>query len=412
MKVQIKYVTEDRDRHGTVWIYFRKPGALKIRLPSPMGSPEFWDAYRRAANGDPTRTNGGVAAEWDGDPIRYVVEDKDRHGNVRIYYRKPGQGKIRLPGPIGSDDFWEVYYKAVSGELKPNLTKAQERSKRAGTFEWLCNEYYGSAAFKQLDERTQYVRRNILKKICEAGGALPTAELSARHIRQWRDARAETPESANSIIKALRQVFKYAVEYELTPSNPARKVDYLSSDSEGFHAWTIEEIRQYEAAHPVGTQARLALALLLYTGQRRSDIVRFGKQHVKDGWLVFTQKKNRKRKPVTVEIPVFAELQRIIDASPTGGLTFLTTAFDQPFTSNGFGNRFRKWCDEAKLPHCSAHGLRKAAASRLAELGCTEHEIMAVTSHKTSKEVERYTRAARRRVLAGRAMKKLANGED
>lgn len=214
------------------------------------------------------------------------------------------------------------------------------------------------------------------------------------------------------MIKALRQVYAFAVEYEITDRNPAKDVPYLSSNSDGFHAWSIDEVLQYERTHPIGTKARLVFALLLYTGQRRADIVRLGKQHVSDGWIRLTQQKNERRRPITVEIPLIAELRTIIERSPTGDLTFLVTEFGRPFTSNGFGNRFRKWCDEAGLPQCSAHGLRKAAASRLAELGCTELEIMSVTGHSTSKEVERYTRAARRRVLAKSAMAKFSSGSE
>jgi integrase len=87
------------------------------------------------------------------------------------------------------------------------------------------------------------------------------------------------------------------------------------------------------------------------------------------------------------------------------------TEFRRPFTANGFGNKMRDWCNQAGLPHCSAHGLRKAMAVRLAELGASEHEIMAVTGHRTSKEVGRYTRAARQKVLADSAMQKLATAQ-
>ena len=63
------------------------------------------------------------------------------------------------------------------------------------------------------------------------------------------------------------------------------------------------------------------------------------------------------------------ELQTIVDASPRGDLTFLLTEFRKPFSANGFGNWFRKRCDEAGLTRCPAHSLRKAAATRLADLG-------------------------------------------
>ena len=125
---------------------------------------------------------------------------------------------------------------------------------------------------------------------------------------------------------------------------------------------------------------------------------------MKDGWLTFTQTKNRRHKPVTLSIPVRPELQAIIDATPSGHMTFLVTAFGKQFTANGFGNWFRRRCNDAGLPQCSAHGLRKAAAARLAEAGASENEIMAVTGHRTSKEVTRYTRSARQKVLAASAM--------
>jgi integrase len=235
-------------------------------------------------------------------------------------------------------------------------------------------------------------------------GTVPIAAITPKAVRVIRDRIGrEHPEQANAYVKALRQVFKYAVEAEIVANNPTRDVPIIASDSEGFHTWTIEEVEEFEAFHPIGSQARLAMALMLYTGQRRSDAVRFGPNHIKDGWLRFTQFKNRKRKPVKLEIPVRPELQEIIDRSPCGSVTFLVNTYGRPFTDDHFGAWFRKRCKEAGVPG-RAHGLRKAAASRLAELGAPEKEIMAITGHSTSKEIMRYTRGANQRILAGNAM--------
>ena len=116
---------------------------------------------------------------------------------------------------------------------------------------------------------------------------------------------------------------------------------------------------KYEATHPVGTMARLALGLALYSGQRRSDLVKFGPNHVQNGWLVFRQYKGRKTKPVHLEIPIIQELRTLIDVTRSAGTTFISTAFDKPFTYNGFGNRFRKWCDEAGLFHARSTACAK-----------------------------------------------------
>ena len=347
--------------------------------------------------------------------LKYIVEDTDRHGNVRIYFRYPGHPKVRLPNELGSPEFLKEYRAAHrAATTQPQQSKDAKTPNPArvlpGSVRWLCTQYFKSAMFRELDPRTQKVRRGILDRFCQnkSDGDKPYKMMLPRHVRKRRDEMIDRPQAANSMVKALRQLYKYAVRYDLHDANPAEQVEYLSGNADGFHSWTLAEIEKFEEAHPIGTPARLALALALYTGQRRADLVTLGKQHVRDGWLIFTQHKNRNKKPVRMEIPILPELQRIIDASPTGDLTFLVTAFNRPFTSNGFGNRFRKWADEAGLKNCSVHGLRKAAAARLAELGCTEFEIMAITGHTTSKEVTRYTRAASQKTRAESALKRLS----
>jgi integrase len=167
----------------------------------------------------------------------------------------------------------------------------------------------------------------------------------------------------------IRRLFLWAIEHDLVEENPARDVRRLTHTSAGHHSWTMEEVEQFEVRHPVGSKARLALGLLLYTGARRSDVVLLGRQHVKGGWIKFIAQKNQRRRPVTVELPMPPALVSIIDATVTGTLTFLVTEYGRPFTAAGFGGWFRTRCDEAELPHCSAHSLRKAGAARAAENG-------------------------------------------
>ncbi len=343
---------------------------------------------------------------------KYLVEDRT-DGVLRFYFRRKGQPKVRINGVPGSDEFNETYYRALNGKV--TNAKTGPKLAAASTLRWLCEQYFQSAEYKMLDAKTKHVRRQILES-CWAEPTkpgsprlfedMPITACNAKSIRVLRDRKAEKPEAANSRVKALRQVFAWAVlpEVEMAPTNPARDVPYFKTGGEGFHSWTIDEVEKFEQFHPIGTKARLAFGLLLYTSQRRGDVIVFGRQHVSRGALTFTQHKNRAKKPVRLEIPIHPELQQIIDASPCGDLTFLVTEFNKPFTSNGFGNWFRKRCDEAGLPQCSAHGIRKAAASRLADNGATERQIMSVTGHQTSKEVDRYTKAARQRVLAKSAM--------
>jgi integrase len=341
-----------------------------------------------------------------------LVKDRDRHGNRRYYARVKNVGKLRLRSAPGSREFLAEYQAALE-----KLGISEARASAQGTWKWLCQRYLASPEFGLLDDRTKRVRRAIIEKTWKEpmtpGSPLtfancPVSRMTAKHIRVLRDRKAEHPEAANSRLKAIRQVFILGLEAEpdVCRSNPARDVPYLKTSTGGFHTWTVEEVRQYEAVHEIGTMARMALAVLAFTGQRRSDAVKFGRQHeVKDSKsLAFTQFKGRNRKPVKLVIPILPELRDVIDQTPRKGMTYIETEFGRPFTGNGFGNRFRKWCDDAELPHCTAHGLRKAGATIAAENGATERQLMDIFGWSTAKQVGVYTRAVRQEKVAGEAM--------
>jgi integrase len=334
--------------------------------------------------------------------LPYLAVDRDRHGNLRHYARVPGVRKKRLPGDPGSEEFMEAYREALIARTQATPIKRKEAVRES--FGWLCHQYYKSEPFKSLSESTRRVRRSLLEGICREHGSKPYKGLRARNIRILRDQRGDAKEAANARLKVLRALFVFAQDYEHWDQNPAKAVPYLSNDSGGFHTWTLGEVKAYRRVHPIGSKARLALELLLLTGQRRSDVIRLGRQHVQGGWITFTQFKNRKRKIKKLSIPLLPQLERIIAASPCGDLTFLVTEFGNPFSDGGFGNRMRKWCDEAGLPDCSAHGLRKAGATIAAENGATEHQLMAMFGWDSPKQAAHYTKAASQKRLAGAAM--------
>ena len=197
-------------------------------------------------------------------------------------------------------------------------------------------------------------------------------------------------------------MMKHAIDIGLRSDDPTREVRAIRVRTDGHHSWTDDEIAQFERQHPIGSRARLVLALLLYTGQRRGDVIRMGAQHLHDGSLHIKQQKT----DTELIIPVHPTLAAIIAASPREHLTFVTTRQGGPFEGSAFSRWFREQCDKAGLPHCSAHGLRKAAARRLAEAGCTAHEIGAITGHASLTELVRYTKAADQKRLAEAAMTK------
>jgi integrase/recombinase XerD len=337
--------------------------------------------------------------------FRYVVEDVDRHGNVRLYFRRKGQAKIRLPDLPWSDEFKAAYSAALGSSEQQQPPRLQRASK--GTFDYVCRGYYASTTFKALDVSTQSWRRRSLDAICVKHGDKPVAHMAGKHVRMLRDEKMESPGAARNLLKAMRALFRWAVEADEAPHDPTIGVKAISYVTKGHHSWTIEEVEAFEQRHPLGTKARLAMAILLYTSWRREDAVRLGAQHVRDGRIKYRQAKNEHRNPIDMDIPLLPELAEAIASARSSHLTFLVTEYGKPYTPNGFGNAFKDWCRQANLPHCSAHGLRKALAARLAERGATPHEIMAITGHKSLEEVELYTRAAQKSQLADRAMSRL-----
>jgi integrase len=329
----------------------------------------------------------------------YVQAFVDRHGKARFYFRRTGFKQVPLPGLPWSPEFMAAYEQALAGQ--PPLVGVERTI--PGTLRALAVSYFASPAFRTTRPSTQYTYRNVIDRLCAEHGAKRVALLQRDHVVKLLGARANTPGTANALRRSLRALMQHAVEIGMRSDDPTRDVRKLpTGKGEGYHTWSEAEIEQFEHYHPVDSRARLAFALLLYTGQRRSDVVRMGRQHINDGAICARQVKTGRE----VWIPVHDSLAPII-AEASSNLTFLLTDQGKPYTAAGFGNWFRDQCRAAGLSGCSAHGLRKAAARRLAEAGCSTHEIAAVTGHASLKEVARYTEAVDRRRLAASAMAKV-----
>ena len=349
---------------------------------------------------------------------RFLVEDVDRHGNVRVYFRRKGRRKIRITETPGTEAFDQEYQRAFRGETKAASGRGNE-AVMPGTMCWLCQQYYASAVFQSLAESTRNVRRGILDEICQRAGEFRYALMEPPHVAKLRDEKAAFPHAANNRVKALRQLFSWAMlpEYGYAKKNPARDVGRLrGTNPDGIRAWTEADAVRYEARHPIGTKARLAFDLLLYTGVRRSDVVRLGPQMERwfaeilpDGTtveaqkLVFTEVKGGSRIVKTHELPILPPLRQSIEATLTGHLVYLVTAFGKPHSAKAFGNWFKKRCREAGLDEVSAHGLRKLGAQRCAEAGATEHQLMALFGWTNPQQAAVYTKKANRARLEAAA---------
>lgn len=320
---------------------------------------------------------------------KYVNAYTDRNGTPRFYLRRRGQRLVPLPGSPWSEEFQRAYQEAMSGA--PSIVN---RSK-PGTVAVLVDQYLNSGAFRHLAAETQRTRRNILLRFAKEHGSKRAATLRREHIIALVNGKSAKRFAARNFLKTLRVLMAFAVENGALRENPTAGVKNLSGKTEGYATWSEEHIATFRAHHSVGSRQRLALELLLCTAQRRSDIVKMGRQHLRKSKVGALIDVRQQKTGTSLAIPVHPELQEALDAMASDNLTFLTTHQGRGFSSAGFTNWFRDACNAAGLPKgLSAHGLRKAACRRLAEAGCSANVIASISGHKSLDEIELYTRAA------------------
>lgn len=334
--------------------------------------------------------------------LKYIQRFKDRHGRVRYYLRRKGLKPIPLPD-IASPDFLAAYQDALAKDA-PDPAKLALEGPR--TFARLISVWLASPRFRQLGPATQINYRRILAHMQADDYAVHlVTDFEPRNVRRFVARFADRPAAGNHRLKLFRMLFDYAVEDGWRPDNPALNIKRMKEKAEGAESWSDEHIERFCARWPSGSVPRLALALLLFTGQRRSDVVRMGASHVADGWVSVVQQKTG----TALNIPIHPELAVELAQAP-GGPTFLQRQNGQAFTANGFYMRFKAWRAEAGLHDgLSPHGLRKAAARRLAEAGCSTHQIASITGHSSLAEVQRYTRAVDQKRVAAEAMARMGS---
>lgn len=333
--------------------------------------------------------------------LKFVHEFKDRHGKMRRYFRRPGFERSPLPGLPGSEEFMQAYQQALAPKRRLEIGAGKVQ---VGTVNDLVARYFKSAEFLSLAKNTQRAYRGVLERFRAEHGDKRISKLEREHVKAMVAAKVDTPTAANALLKMLRLIMPLAIDAKMRTDDPTIGVKRVRVTSEGHIEWSEQDIAAFRNRHAPGTRARLAMELALGTMQRRGDLVRLGRQHVQGGLLSIRQEKTRTH----VEIPVLAELQAELDRLPADQLTFLLNEHGKAFRPSTFTDWFRKVCDEAGLPEKrSVHGLRKSGAIRLAEAGCTDHEIMAWGGWTSLSEVQRYTKKAKRRKLAQGAVLKL-----
>jgi integrase len=329
----------------------------------------------------------------------YLSHERTRHGRNVWYVRRDGL-RIRLRSKFGTPEFDAEYRAALSG------MPLRDDGPQEGTLAWLIERYRETTAWAALSHATRRQRENIFRQVLQSAGEQPFAMITTATIADGRERRAKTPFQARHFLDAMRGLFRWALNAGVTRTDPTAGVkNPLRKKSAGFIPWTEDHVAAYERRWPIGTHQRVWLDVLLYTGLRRGDAVRLGRQHVRDG--VATLKTEKTDTEVT--LPLLPVLAQTLAVGPCGDLAFIAGESGRPLTKESFGNLFRKACRAAGLENRSAHGLRKAAATRAANAGATVAQLEAIFGWSGGTMAALYTRAADRRRLAIDAMHKLEN---
>lgn len=330
----------------------------------------------------------------------HLHREISRHGKT-IWYVRVGHGpRIRLRAEFGSSDFDAEYRAALNGT--PPEKPAMPSGAR-GSLEWLWDRYRETGDWTRLKHNTRRQRENIMAKVLEKSGSEPYAAIRTSHIAAGRDARAKTPSQAKGFLVVMRAIFRWAVIAKLVTEDPTVGVKNLpKTKGEGFPVWTEDDVERYQEHWPLGTKERIWLDVLLFTGLRRGDAVRLGRQHVRNG--VATLRTEKSQGTVIVTLPILPILAKTLAAGPTGELTFICGANGKPMVKESFGNAFREACNKAGVLGKSAHGVRKIGATRAADNGATVTELEAIFGWEGGGMAALYTKAADRKRAALRAM--------
>ncbi|WP_267397135.1 MULTISPECIES: tyrosine-type recombinase/integrase [unclassified Sphingomonas] len=339
--------------------------------------------------------------------ILYVTPFVDRHGKRRWRFRRKGYPHHSFKSPHGTKAFEREYAACLNADPEPVVLRAAI----PGSVGDVIARYYSDNAFLDLKPATQTVYRGVLERFRTDFAHVSIKAFDADRIQRLMTAMRHKPHAAARLRKLLAQLLRVARRGKLVPAgfDPISDTRPPKTSGGGYHRWTEEELTAFENHYPLGTKPRLAFDLLLYGAQRSGDVRLMTHEMIADGRIRLDQRKTSN----AVDIPVVELLQASLDAGPLGKTTLLETKDGDPFTEKGFYGMMKKACRAAGVPHCSPHGLRKAAARRCREAGCTDEEGMAITGHKTVKEYRHYAGSDARPEVADAAMKKvMANRSD
>lgn len=300
-----------------------------------------------------------------------------------------------LPLPhIRDPRFGDCYARAKA-------TRTNRRNRQGVlTLEGLIRQYEKSPEFRSLSESTKTSYTRYLGRANELirdkrGDSPPAKAVERRDVVTLRDTLAATPGAASQAVRAVGALFAWAVDNEKLKDNPAAGVKKFKAKP--HEPWPEELIEEGLADPQVG----MAVALLLFTGQRINEVVRMAWADIRgDHMRVYVQKTDQR-----MDVAILSELADRLEKTPKLAPTILTNANGRPWTQSGLRQKLQDWAKE-RGQKVVPHGLRKNAVIALLEAGCTAAEVSGITG-QSIQMIEHYARKVNKLTLGRAAVVKL-----
>lgn len=342
--------------------------------------------------------------------LRYLHYSTSQSGERYYFLRRNGKRTPLGKGPIDSPDFLVRYAEALKASGGPQKAVA-------GSLRGVCEAFERSTSWAAYSKSYQGTLTRHIRLLCNEHGDLPFRQIQPKHIQGDLD--KLSPHAAANRLKTWRNLCAFAQQRGWHTNNPASLIKRATiPKTEGHARWTPEDIKAYRDQWPTGTVQRLCFEVLYWTGARTVDAVKLTPSMVENGVLEFVQQKTGGKAyvPWTSPLPAwaapFAEDRRhLLDNLQSGVFTFLETR-GRARSRKGLSNVIAAAARKAGI-NKTAHGLRKARLTQIAEAGGSAHAIMAWGGHKTMSEAQEYVREAdaRRLVVDTRQSQSVHKGQ-
>jgi integrase len=355
--------------------------------------------------------------------LPFLHRIKTRHGRHVWYVRKgEKRNRIRIRADYGTPEFQAEYDAAIAG-ARPQVAVVRTST---GSLKWLWERFRDTGQWAQLGPTTRRARENVMAHVLEKAGHEPYAAIQPADILAGRDARAATPSQAKCFLVIMRAMYRWALLAGHVDADPTVGVmQFKKKKNGGFLVWTDADVDAYQARWPLGTIQRVWLDVMLFTGLRRGDAVRLGRQHCRtytvrneageiETRTVATLRTEKGGFNITVTLPILPILAKTLEAGPTGELAFICGHNGKPLKKTSFGNAFKEACVLAGVNENkkAAHGVRKIGATTAADNGATEKELDAIFGWEGGNVSRIYTEAANRKRASMRAAAMLERTPD